>query len=205
MKNILLSLSTLALFLGFSWQAQALIEIRANYGILSSSNDPATATDTNGITLPSLKTLAGIGGDIIVTPPLFPVGIGLRYESLGVSASAGGNDASVEAQRTALVVNYRIIDTLAFLGPIATLGLSHTNKIKIKVPAYSYDDTFSTTSGTSYSVGVEGGAHLLGFLIGAEAGIESITVKGGKSEAGTDFKDEDLNGTYFKVLAGFKF
>jgi hypothetical protein len=206
MRNIFLAgLGVLAVTscLTYTEKAHAIIEVRASYGVDTTSpadlNNNATA---NGV--PTVGALTGFGIDAIVSPPLFPLGFGLRYESIGQTATVGANSAGVNYTRVSALIDYRVIDTLIFLGAIGSLGLTHTNSVNFNVNGNSQNYTGGSTS--SYSVGIEGGAKLLGFMAGAEVGYQSYVNTGLTNANGSALNGKlDLSGSYAKVLIGFGF
>jgi hypothetical protein len=185
-----------------SQPAHALFEARLTYGLLGSNPDLGAMFNT-GASLPSLTPTYGLGADVIVSPPFFPIGFGLRYESMGVTASSSGNDFKANYTRTALLVNYRLIDTLLFLGPIFSYGLSHSGEIKV-VQNGTETSNFSSSNMTSYSAGLEAGVKLVGLRLGAEVGYEDFRWKDAKdSHSNAANQDINMSGTYAKVLLGF--
>lgn len=197
MKNLILLLCLLGLS-----SAQALVEARLTYGALSSK--PDLATIYNGSTsLPAVSPNAGIGFDALFIAPVLGIGAGLRYENLGFNASSGGLEFKTQATRTSVLINWRLINTVMYLGPIATIGMSHANNIKWTEGSNATDFSPDTTS--SYSVGLEAGVGLLGFLVGAEAGYQNMKWNKVKDSTGTftNTPDLDMSGSYAKVILGF--
>jgi hypothetical protein len=186
---------------GFS-SAHALIEARLTYGVLASK--PDLASIYNGATsVPAVAPNAGIGFDAIFVVPVVGIGGGIRYENMGFNASSGSLEYKSQVTRTSLIVNYRLIDTVMYLGPIATMGMSHSNSIKWTEGGTTAD--FSPGSTSSYSVGLEAGVGLLGFLVGAEAGYQNMKwnkVKDANNIV-TGTPDLDMSGTYVKIVLGF--
>ena len=203
MKRILLC--TFALFAStmISQQAYALFEARVTYGLLASKPDLNSLFTGSPSNLPAVAPTYGLGADVIVTPPFFPFGFGFRYENMGVDASSGGMEFKANYTRTALLVNYRIIDTLIFLGPIASYGLSHSGNIKA-IENGTETSNLSSSSISSYSIGLEGGVKLIGFHLGAEVGYEDLRWKNAQDSHGA-IANQDINmsGSYAKVLLGF--
>ena len=182
--------------------AHALFEARLTYGVLASK--PDLASIYNGSTsVPAVAPNAGIGFDAIFVVPIIGIGGGLRYENMGFNASSGSLEYKSQVTRTSLIVNYRLINTLIYLGPIATLGMSHSNSMKWKEGAASAD--FSPDSASSYSMGLEAGVGLMGFIVGAEAGYQNMKWNKVKDATGTftGTPDLDMSGTYVKIVLGF--
>lgn len=184
--------------------AKALIEIRGTYGGLASNPDLKTIYPGNN-ELPELVPNYGFGADIIITPPLLNIGFGLRTESLGFNISKASLTYETTARRNAALINYRLIDTVFFLGPILSYGISHSSNIK-----WSDGNTrgdLEPESVSSYSGGIELGIHFLSLLIGAEVGQEVYKWNRlkDKTNTTTEKPDLDFSGTYGKVLFGFHF
>lgn len=176
----------------FSTSAQALFEVRAGYGVNTPAEDSVSFAGGNI----GLSTMSGWNLDAIVSPPLIPFGFGLRYESMGFDASTGGVDLSSSMTRLSLIVNYRFIDTLIYLGPIATIGFS--NDVTIEV-AGSNDLEYD--SDLTYSIGAEGGVSLGLIFVGAELGYNIAKYE----NTAISPNEIDFSGVYAKALVGFGF
>lgn len=202
MKQFLLCTLTLITASLLSTPAHALFEARVTYGLLASKPEMAPLY-TGSPTLPAIAPTYGLGADAIVSPPLFPLGVGIRYESMGLNVSSSGIEFNANYARTAVLVNYRLINTLLFLGPIFSYGLSHSGTIKA---VQNGTDTARMSSDkiTSYSAGLEAGVKLIGFHLGAEVGYQDFRWKNAHDELG-NVADQNINmsGTYAKVLLGF--
>lgn len=182
--------------------ANALVEARLTYGALASK--PDLATIYNGTTsVPAVAPNVGVGFDAIFIVPIIGIGGGLRYENLGFTASSGSLEYKSQATRTSILLNWRLIDTLMYLGPIASIGMTHTNSMKWSEGANRAE--FAPDSSASYTVGLEAGVGLLGFLVGAEAGYQNMKWNRMKDSTGTitNTPDLDMSGTYFKIILGF--
>ncbi|MEK6774979.1 MAG: hypothetical protein AABY64_13640 [Bdellovibrionota bacterium] len=209
MKKSLLVIVLLGLFSAPS--ARALFEARLTYGLLGSGPDLTSVYSGTASDVPSIAPNYGLGVDAIFVLPVVGLGFGARYENLGFKISNNGLEYKTSSTRTALVLNYRLINTLIFLGPIATYGISHSNNMKWTTTSagpsvgsgVSADLTPETS--TSYTVGVEAGIKLLSFLVGAEVGYEDFKWKKMTDSRGAVTTNPDLNmsGTYAKVLFGF--
>lgn len=197
MKKIsLLSLCVLLI----SQPSLALFELKAGYGILSSKPD---LSNFYGGTLPSAAPNAGLTFDAIATIPFVGLGAGLRYENMKISTDNSNLDVENQLTRTALIVNYRLLNTLIYLGPIMTYGLSHSNGIRLRSGGTDLSK-ISSNDVSSYSIGVEAGASLLGFLVGAELGTMTMKYKDAKDSINTSQSgDLDMSGTYAKIFIGF--
>lgn len=202
MKKILLVLAS-ALTTLLSTQAHAIFDLKLTYGLLGSN--PGFSNLYNGSTsVPSIVPTYGLGADAVVHLPLMPFGFGLRYEDMGLSATSGSLEFKADYKRTAVLVNYRLIDTLIYLGPIFTYGISHSsNNIKATENGTQVSN-FTAGSASSYSIGVEAGVKLVVFSVGAEVGYEDMRWKDAKDSTGTlSNRDINMSGTYAKVMLGF--
>jgi len=164
MKRLLLLAITIITGTMISAPAHALFEARLTYGLLASKPD-LTPLFPGQSSTPAIAPTYGLGADVLISPPLFPLGFGMRYENMGVNASSGALDFKANYTRTAVLVNYRLIDTLVFLGPIFSYGISHSGEIKALTNS-TETANFSSTKISSYSVGLEAGVKLIGFHLG---------------------------------------
>lgn len=209
MKNYLsklLLITTLAAPL----TSNALVEARLSYGSLASSQDLKNICQGSCATpdsAPAIVPTFGAGLDVIITLPLIPVGFGLRTEDMKLSVSSSGIDAEVKYNRTALILNYRLIDTIVHFGPIATVGLSHSGSMNIKENGNTVVD-LSPGSLSSYSLGLELLVKpfvVLPLTIGAEAGYMNFKWGQVTNSVDSTQKDIDLSGTYIKAFLGLDF
>jgi len=200
--------------------AHALVDIRAGYGMSMGSPTQLNNDLDHSISgATGIKALSGLNADVVVNLPLVPIGFGLRYESLSssISTTIPGTSASfntkLQNDRIALLLNYRIIDTLVYVGPIATYGLVNTSKLTFDcgscTPATHLNG--KAASASSYSLGVEGGAKLLQFRVGGELGYSSYIGKD-YTDGSNVYQDYtgsnvkvDLTGVYAKILVGIGF
>jgi len=195
--TILLPMSSFALFEG-----------RLTYGPYLTSGDPVSdICGGNALctgTLPGKLPLPFMGADVLVKLPLIPFGFGMRYEKLTASGSSSNMDATANFNRTAVLINYRLIDTILHVGPIFSYGLSHSGSIEMSQSGTKILD-YSTSSGESYTLGLEVGIKpliIIPLKIGAEAGISQFKFKNAQDSLGSAPKDINLNGNYFKVFLG---
>lgn len=202
MKQLLLCTFTLMTALLLSTPAHALFEARVTYGLLASQPTLAPLF-TGSPSLPSVAPTYGLGADVIVSPPLFPIGFGLRYENMGLAATSGAVEFKANYSRSALLLNYRIIDTLLFLGPIFSYGVSHSGDIKA-IQSGTETANMSSQKISSYSAGIEAGVKLIGFHLGAELGYQDFRWKDANDKTGNiAVQDINMSGTYAKILLGF--
>lgn len=202
MKKWALFLTTFLSTLCVSTQAFALFEAKLTYGLLGSKSYFGDVYDGATTSLPSIVPTYGLGADAVVTLPLMPLGFGLRYENQGLTASSGGLEFKTSYTRTALIINSRLIDTLLYLGPVFTYGISHSGSAKASETSYS--TKFTSSKMSSYSVGLEAGVKLVGFNVGAEVGYMNFSWKNATDSTGTisGSRTLDMSGTYAKVMLG---
>jgi hypothetical protein len=186
----------------------ALFEARLTYGPYLTKGDPAGDICSGNVlctgSLPGKLPLPFIGVDALVKLPLIPFGFGLRYEKLTASGSSANMEATAVMNRSAILVNYRLIDTILHVGPIFSYGLSHSGGIEMKQNGSKILD-YTSNSGESYSIGIEVGVKpliIIPLKIGAEAGITQFKFKDAKDSLGSAPKDIDLSGNYIKVFLG---
>jgi hypothetical protein len=206
MKNLIFS-SLVVLFL-MPATSFALFEARMTFGPQMPSGDTVSELCNGNAnctgTLPDKLALPFTGADAIVKIPLVPFGFGVRYEKITASGSSSNMDANVDFNRTAILINYRIIDTILHIGPIASFGISHSGSIGISQNGTKILD-YTSGAGTSYSVGLEVGIKpliVLPLKIGAEAGISQFKYTGATDTLGGAAKDIDLSGNYVKIFLG---
>ncbi|WP_253696373.1 hypothetical protein [Bdellovibrio bacteriovorus] len=182
--------------------AHALFETRVTYGMLANNPDLDPLCPTCAAETPSVSNAYGLGADAILTIPFpFVPGVGLRYENMSFTTS--GIDYTMDYTRTALLINWRPIDNLFFLGPIFTWGLSHSTRLKAEEGGVLKAD-FSSDSVKSYSLGLEGGVKLTGFIVGAEVGYLDFRWDGAEDATGNAAtQDINMSGTYGKIILGF--
>lgn len=204
MKKSFLLISVFAV-LFFSQQSFALVEARVHYGILASKPDLENLY-TGGSSLPDYAPVHGIGGDLLVNLPFADWAVGFRYEDLGLEFSNSNLEFKSKLKRTSILANYRLINTLIFLGPIVSYGLSHDGNLTVKDGANEISN-FTSKKGESYTVGLEAGVKLLGLHLGAEVGWQSMKLKDADDtgSANRPTQDIDYSGNYARVLLGLGF
>jgi hypothetical protein len=178
LKKILCAIVFLGSF--YSLESQALIHLRLGTTSMASQasgynqflNDYCLGCDSKA------GLLRGLTGDLLVNLPLIPIGFGLRYDSLEDKIALGGTDNVVTqaANIVSVLVNYRLWDTLFFVGPIMSYGVSHSGHMSLK--QQGVEQYRGTGKWSSYSVGLEAGLKLGLFQVGAELGQSSISMTG---------------------------
>ena len=206
MKNILSKTVFIALMSAplSSW---ALFEARLTYGSLASNQDLSSICQGSCTTpsgAPGIVPTVGLGVDAIVALPMIPIGFGIRTEDMKLSASTSSIDAEVKFNRTAVLLNYRLIDTIVHFGPIASIGISHTGNMNLKEGGSTKVD-LTPGSLSSYSLGLELGVKpliVVPITVGAEAGYMSFKWGDVTNSIDSSVKDVDMSGYYLKVFLG---
>jgi hypothetical protein len=190
-----------------SW---ALFEARLSYGSLASKqslSEICQGSCGNPNNAPSIVPTVGMGVDAIVKLPLIPFGFGIRTEDMKLSAEANGIGAEIKYNRKAVLINYRLIDTIVHFGPIASFGISHSGSAKLTENGTSVVD-ISPEKTSSYTVGLEllvKPLIVIPITIGAEAGYMSYKWGQSTNTVDSSTKDIDLSGNYMKVFLGLDF
>lgn len=203
MKKLFLAL----ICLGAVSMAQAgLIEIRGGAGLTAADPD-AFEERVNTVAGGGLSSdeFESFNADVFVNLPVLPIGFGLRHEWLNQdqTSSAGGTTSEwdLDIRNVSLLVDLRLIDTKLYLGPIVSLGYPWA-ELDFRSGGTNVSDNLDADK-ISYSLGVEAGVNLGRFLVGAEAGYQSLELK--KSDSPALQANVDLSGFYGKVLVGLTF
>lgn len=209
MKNKLTSILFLAV-LCLPFTSWALFEVRATVGATQAKPDVqaiCSGSCTNPNSAADATYVPGIGVDAIVSLPLIPFGFGLRYEGIQLKGDSANTTTEIKYSRTAVLVNYRLIDTIVHFGPIASYGISHSGNLSISEGGVKKVDV-SPSSVSSYSIGLELEVKpliVLPLIVGAEAGYMGHKWNGVSNTIDNTKKDVDLSGTYLKVFLGLDF
>ncbi|CAN5396164.1 hypothetical protein BH10BDE1_BH10BDE1_19550 [soil metagenome] len=187
--------------------AEALIELKAGYSMHQTS--PGGLNDAFPLN-PKIDQMTSLSIDVMANLPLMPLGLGVRHEIMKRSATSGTFESSIDWSRTSILVNHRIIDTLAYVGPIATIGVASDFKYHSSASGVTTD--YKTDSQFTATVGVEAGVKFLLLRLGAEIGYLYAPMGELKSSTGTPVTNTDgskvtfdMSGTYVRILAGFGF
>lgn len=183
--------------------SKALVEARVSYGLGNST--VISVQDVCNACLAQTgmdRNFSGIGADGIIQIPVsyFPA-LGIRYESLGSHSQSNELDLNISYNRTAFLMQWRPIDDTFYFGPILTYGLFHTLNSKAR-ELETEKSNINSKSAESYSVGVEAGFKMVGFLLGAEIGYNELQWENAKDASGNQ-RDIDLSGAYGKLILGF--
>ena len=204
MKHQLKVFITSLMFVAVATTARAgILEIRGGVGMAAadphSLEDKANAAAAGGLDAGDFQTF---NADIFFDLPVIPIGVGVRQEWLNSDSSGpNGSKLDLKAQNLSLLVDWRIIDTLFYVGPI--VGIGHPSaKIDYNTGTASISDKIKSDE-LSYSAGVEAGVKFSKFLIGAETGYQSVKLK---APDNSSIKAKvDLSGFYGKVMVGLTF
>lgn len=187
--------------------AHALIELKAGYSMLTTS--PGDLNDAFA-TFPKVSGMTIFSADVMASLPLLPVGMGVRYETIGAEESSGAMKSKVEWKRMSVLVNKRFIDTGIYLGPVATVSVA--NDFKYKTSNGGTETDYKSGEQLSATVGLEAGLKLMLFRVGAEVGYfyapigelkdsDGAVVNG----AGGSPAKVDMSGPYYRAMIGFGF
>ncbi len=204
--SIAFSLTTLLLALSVSTPAQALIELKGGYSLHTVA--PSELNDTFAA-YPKIDGLESISADVTTTVPLIPFGLGIRYETIKKTVTSGANSSKVDWTRTSVLMNKRWIDTLFYIGPIATISV--TNDFKYTTDNGT-DLTYKTANPITGTVGFEAGAKLMVLRLGGEVGYMYAPMGEIKNSSGTTVVgangsaiNVDMSGVYYRATIGFGF
>jgi hypothetical protein len=210
MKLFTRALTTLAALLLLCDQASAIVDVRIGAGVLRANPQQVQDFDrTFSASIPEIDAMIDFAADVIVSPPLFPFGIGLRYEQFMKDEESGSYSNKSKFTRTSVVLNRRFIDTLIYLGAIGTFGLSNSYKHEFN-PGTGLRK-YKAKGDLTASIGVEAGVKLLVFTAGAELGymyanLNNLeTEDGGSVVSSGNAIDVNLSGTYAKIMVGLNF
>lgn len=201
--------AAVAIFLGLAFTsapAQALVELKGGYSLHTMS--PGGLNDAFA-SYPKIDQAQSISIDIMANVPLMPVGLGLRHEMIKRSDTVGALSSEVDWKRTSILINKRFIDTVMYLGPIATIAI--TNDFKYKSGNSGTTTEYKTDSQLNGTIGLEAGLKLLLLRAGVEAGYMYAPMGNLKTAAGTDVSsggtnvNVDMSGTYVRATVGFGF
>ena len=178
-----------------------LLELRGGVG-LNAANPHSFEDRVNSISGQDLNssTFDNYNADVFVNLPVVPTGVGLRKEWINQKESSGGDEWKLNAKNISVLVDWRIINTLVYLGPIVGIGYPSA---KVDFNSKSTNTSDKIKSGEpSYSAGVEAGVKLGLFLVGAEAGYSSLTLNKHSTDNSNLQTKVDLSGFYGKLMVG---
>lgn len=191
----------------FTAASEALIEVKGGYSMHTAS--PGGLNDQFASN-PKIEQLQAISVDVMGNVPLMPVGLGVRYETLKRNETGVGVASEVDWTRTSILVNKRLVDTLFYLGPIATFSVASDFKYRSTTAGVRTD--YKTDSQLTVTGGIEAGAKFALLRIGAEAGYLYAPMGELKTSAGVPVTDAggskvtfDMSGPYARFVVGFGF
>jgi hypothetical protein len=179
-----------------------LIELRGGFGINSASPDDFEnrANNISGSDLSS-DNFDNYNVDVFFNIPVLPIGVGLRHEWLTQDQSSSGSQWDLDAKNISLLVDWRLLDNFVYLGPIVSIGFP-TADVNFDSGATHITDSIKSEE-PSYGIGAEAGVKFSHFLIGAEAGYQSLKFK--KIDSPSINSKVDLSGFYGKAMIGVTF
>lgn len=191
----------------FASTSEALIEVKGGYSMHTTAPG---GLNNNFPSNPKVEQLQSISIDVMGNVPLMPVGLGVRYETLKRNETGTGVGSEVDWTRTSILVNKRLIDTLVYLGPIATFSVASDFKYRSTTAGVRTD--YKSDSALNITAGIEAGAKLLLLRVGAEVGYLYAPMGELKTSAGVPVTDAngskvtfDMSGPYARVVVGFGF
>lgn len=196
------SLSCLAALsiLAIQPSAQAFVEIKAGYSLLNAN--PSKFNDLNPVTEP-VKGLQGVTADLLLNAAIMPINLGARYENFAFKKGEGIAESDIEYERISVLLNKRFIDSVGYLGFVATVGVSNEFKDNIAKTKAS--------SSLSGSVGLEAGVKLGFLMFGVEGGYLVAPLGDLKDASGATVLsagapvEVDMSGGYGRGVVGFNF
>jgi hypothetical protein len=183
--------------------AQAgMLELRAGAGLTAADPD-AFENKVNTVSNGGLNSdeIEFFNGDVFFDLPAVPIGVGARYEWANQKQSANNTEWDLDVNNLSLLVDWRIIDTLVYVGPIVTIGYPWAD-LKFTGGGSSSSNNIKGDQ-LSYGAGLEAGVKFSRFMVGAEAGYQSLELEA-SNNSNTNAKI-DLSGFYGKVLVGLVF
>lgn len=150
-----------------------------------------------------VNDMSGMHIEALFNPPILPLGVGLRLEQYGDGdeTRAGSNDLDYDVNYTrySAVANWRLLDNVVYLGPIATLGL-HRGSVTTAIDGIETESDLSA-HGPSGTLGAEVGVKIRKFMFGVEGGYQYLELAKGDRV----LNDVDLSGAYIRLHAGIRF
>lgn len=200
-KFVLLGATVLGGLLAVEQVQAGILEIRGGVGMTAANpnefEDDVKAASNQSLSADSFQNY---NADVFINIPAIPIGVGLRQEWLNQDQSGNGASWDLEAKNTSLLVDWRIIDTGVYVGPIVGAGYP-SGDLDFNDGAGSISKQIKKDQ-MSYFLGAEAGLHLGSFILAAEAGYQSLKLKQDDSAFKTEI---DLSGFYGKAMVGISF
>lgn len=191
----------------FSSATFALVELKGGFSQFTTS--PSALNDQFPGN-PKISQMQAISFDVMGNVPLMPVGLGVRHEMFSRKESDGALRSEIDWKRTSILVNKRLIDTLMYLGPVATV--SFASDFKYSSDSGAITTNYKTESQLTATAGVEAGFKLALLSLGAEVGYLYAPVGELRDAAGVAVTNGsgskinvDLSGPYMRATVGFGF
>lgn len=184
------------LFVGVTARA-GLLEIRAGVGMNAADPKDLNTAINSGLDNDSIDNY---NLDVYVNLPAIPIGVGLRNEWLKGEASFGADAWDIDANNLTVLVDWRIIDSVVYVGPLVTIGAPFGDILANS--GGNSDKATLKMDQLSYGIAAEAGIKFGSLILGAEAGYQSVKLKAG---SGSSQVDVDLSGVYGKAMVGISF
>jgi hypothetical protein len=207
MKNLLPIIFFAVVLNLISSVSHAGVEIRGHAGIIfNEPSDLNNALKVNGAK--ELNILPNFGGDFVITPGGFPLGIGLRYDtgSIQVDGVATGTQSQgkVSTNRLAALVQFELFEKVFPLTLVLTGGLYHT--IDIEMTSLTGTRTkYDSGKALSFTAGIMNGYTIGPVKLMGEAGAEYYVYENISGPSGNANFKVNLNGIYVLGHLGFAF
>ncbi len=184
------------LFVGVGARA-GLLEVRAGVGMNAADPKDLNTAINNGLDNDSIDNY---NLDVYFNIPAIPLGVGLRNEWLKGEASFGSDMWDIDANNLTVLVDWRLIDSVVYVGPLVTIGAPFGDILANS--GGNSDKSTLKMDQLSYGIAAEAGIKIGSLILGAEAGYQSVKLKAG---SGSSQVDVDLSGVYGKAMVGVSF
>lgn len=184
------------LFLGVTARA-GLLEIRAGVGMNAADPKDLNTAINSGL---DSNSIDNYNLDVYLNLPAIPLGVGLRNEWMKGEASIGADAWDIDANNLTVLVDWRLIDSVVYVGPLVTIGAPFGDILASS--GGNSDKATLKMDQLSYGIAAEAGIKIGSLILGAEAGYQSVKLKAG---SGSSQVDVDLSGVYGKAMVGLSF
>ena len=187
MKKVFFFCFTILFSTNHAW-AKTSLNIRGGYGIQATKDKRYSESD--------LKDFKGLNIDAFVRLYESPFGFGLRYEDMNFKFKKQESEVKrSQLTKMSLLLNYRFIDSLFFVGGTGAIGFSNNLNV---------DKTFGdlkSANDLTYTVAVEAGVPIEFVSFSGELGYNIDQIYENKNNGAT----VNLGGLYFKFIVGIQF
>lgn len=171
----------------FTDHASASLNVRGGYGLQATEDKKYSEAD--------LKNFKGFNIDTFIRFPESPFGLGLRYEDMNFKfREKSSRDKKSKLHRMSLLLNYRFLDSVFFVGATGTIGFS--NKLNVHK---NFGDLKSKSDFT-YTLAAEAGVPMDFISLAGELGYTINQVYKNRNNGAT----VNLGGLYFKIILGLR-